>query len=604
VSGENYFVSFSRLPFQKMILVNLIAEKKVLLIQKVMLRQVVTFLVLLGSISLLVGTLSARWLTIHLDDLTLAAHELENQNFDHVVEVNSSDELGTLGQAFNSMSGRIRSLLEELQIYNTQLEQKVEERTRELQDLSNIQNAMLNSLGQGFVIVNKSYEVLPVYSKVAVDMFEVVPSEQAPGDIMGIKAEDAAPFKEFFDLVFNQVIDFDDMVKMNPDFRSNSKDQKIQLSYAPIRSTETEELEYVLIIGTDKTTELENIAKFQREWNFSQMMMKIVGNRFSLNKVLKESLGMLDSALDALESGKAFAVKDVQRYVHTIKGSFSYFNISNITELSHSFESYLEPYFKEEHCSDEVKMSALFKIQEIQIAIENFIHEYDQLIQYKSSNTHKAIPYATLENFTKLLGQANPELLETFTQEFNRVDIQPFFQMYPTIVQDLGLKLNKKLKFVIEGANQSLPEDNWEELFGQFIHFVRNSADHGIESEGERLERGKAAEGQIKFSFALTSDKLQITLSDDGRGIDWQKIAAKDPTVQNEQDAINRIMAGGVSSKDEVSDTSGRGVGVSAIFAVVEKWHGKITVKNTLHQGLTLSIEIPLMRKVQHLKVA
>jgi two-component system chemotaxis sensor kinase CheA len=359
-----------------------------------------------------------------------------------------------------------------------------------------------------------------------------------------------------------------------------------------------------LIIGTDKTTEIENMEKFKKEWTFSQMMMRIVSNRYSLNKVIKDSLGMLAQSMEVLGSNKLFPIKDVQRYIHTIKGSYSYFHIEDITKMSHDLESFLEPYFHQEKCADDLKMQILEKIMAIQIAIESYIDKYDEIIQYKTSNSHRTIPVERINTFAKALSLKSQGLYNIFHDYFYFTEIQPFFQMYPSIVHDLGVKLNKNINFKLEGTECILPEGPWEELFGQFIHFVRNSADHGIEPESERIAAGKNPTGEIKFSFKRTATHLAITLSDDGRGIDWKKIAQKDPSVQNEKEAIQRIMMGGISSKDEVSDVSGRGVGVSAIFSMVGKWQGEITVDNRPSQGLRLNITVPLKKAETLKKVA
>lgn len=601
ISGDKYFAAFSRLPFGEMVLLNLIQERKVLLIQEVFTKQVILFLVLMGSIALLVGTLSSRWLTIQLDDLTQAAQEIESGNFNHQIQINSKDEFGMLGQAFNSMSGKIGQLLDELRLYNTELEAMVEKRTQELRDLSNIQNAMLNSLGQGFVIIDRNHEVLPIYSKVAVEMFDTIPDQASPEEILGIKSEEAQTYRQFFDLVFNQAIEFDVLEQMNPEQRSNSKNQKIFLNYSSIINEQTGELEYVMVIGTDKTAEIESMEKLKKEWNFSQMITKAVSNRYSLNKVISESMNMLDESLEILESEKPHGVRDIQRAVHTVKGSFSYFNIPEITQLAHDFEQYLEPFYNMEKMDGSLRSTALERISALQVAIECYIDRYDSIIQYRGSKKTKLIPVQNLEKFSGVLRGYGKELLDQFRDHFYFFEIRPFFQMYPNLINDLEVKLGKKMEFRLSCSQETLPEGPWEELFGQFIHFIRNSADHGIESESERIAAGKNPVGEIKFEFDVKGDELEIRLADDGRGVDWKKIALKDPSVQCEKDALERIISGGISSKDSVSEISGRGVGVSAIFAAARKWGGEISLLNEVGKGMGILIKIPL-KKSHHLK--
>ncbi len=597
LEGKPYFATYSKLGSENLVLVNLIATKKVLLVQETFYRQIIAFLVLMVSISLMIGTLAARWLTWHLDELTFAARELEKENFDVQIAVDGNDEFATLGTSFNNMSGRIRHLLEELRIYNLELEEKVKQRTKELQNLTDIQDGMLNALGQGFVIIDKEHKILPVYSKAAESMFEVIPNEVKPAAIMGVGEAEGESFREFFELVFNNVISFDDMAKLAPELRTNSKKQQIQLSYAPITGAESENAEYVLIVGTDKTAEFENMEKFKKEWNFSQMIQKVASNRFALNKIIAESLNMLGKCVECLGRDEEYALRTVQRLVHTIKGSFSYFYIQEITQLCHDLETFLTQYYDELHCPAELRQTVVERIMAIEVALECYVEHYDGIIQYKDAANNKTVPLTDLVSFSKLLERRDPELGDLFTQKFFKTKVGPYFQMYPAIVKELGEKLGKDVAFKLVGENVEVPDGQWEEIFQQFIHFIRNSVDHGIEKSEDRIAAGKFPVGQIVFEFGVEDaggqESLIVTLRDDGKGVDWQKIAAKDPSVTCLEDALERIKTGGISSKDEVSETSGRGVGVSSLFSAVEDFGGSSKFTSVWGVGMSIELRLP-----------
>jgi two-component system chemotaxis sensor kinase CheA len=609
VGEAPYFISFAKLGSDDMVLVNMIPEKNVLLVQQTFLHQVVSFLILMASVSLLIGTLSSRWLTYQIDKLIHAAQEIENENFDVQVDIQTNDELATLGTAFNNMNFKIRTLLEELRMYARELEDKVKERTKELQNLTDIQKGMLNALGQGFVIVDKEHKVLPVYSKVAEDMFEVVPDHSEPYSIMGVDQAQGETFKEFFDMVFNDMIPFEDMTRIAPDMRSNTKNQKIQLSYAPITNGgDDHKFEYVLIVGTDKTVEFENMEKFKKEWNHSQMISKIAGNRFAFIKILTESFNMLTKCTESLDSGENFAIRTVQRLIHTIKGSFSYFYITDLTEKCHALESSLQPHYDLEECSEELKLQVLNDVYMIQEYLESFISKYDNIIQYKEAAKNRMVAFDDMVQFSTLLDKKDPELKVLFAEKFFTTPVGLFFQMYPSIVKELGTKLSKEVRFNIVGADLKIPDGPWEEIFANFIHFIRNSVDHGIEYPDARESAGKPAVGTITFEFKMLESNegktLKINLKDDGGGIHWEKIAAKDPSVQSHRDAIERIKTGGISSKDTVSDVSGRGVGVSSIFSAIDAIGGKADMESEPGQGMSLSIELPLKTGKRGLRLA
>ena len=596
LNGVSYFVSFSN-PMENFHLVNLIPENKVMLVQEVFLKQGLLILCLMASISLLIGTLAAKWLTWHLVQLTMAAQEFEHENFDFKVEIKSGDELASLGNAFNHMGTKIKSLLEELRIYNQELELKVAERTQDLQSLSNIQKGMLNALGQGFVLVDKKFEVMSIYSKIASSMFEVNPEVSTPGEIMGLSESDSEPFKELYQMVCENILSLDDMTRLAPELRTNNQNQKIQMGYAPINNSETDEFEYLMIVGTDKTQEFENMEKFKKEWNFSQMIFKIASNRDSFNKILTESKKMLLDAFDCFD--RPYGMKEVQRLVHTVKGSFSYFNISAVSEKCHALESYLEEYIRSEDCPHEVKIFASEKLAEMDYAISDFIDQFEPILQYKQSNKMKLISINELKQFREKLESRGKDIANHFEESFLNTPVSSFFQLYPSVIEDLCSKLNKKVTFRIEGGDITLPEGEWDQVFQPLIHFVRNSLDHGFETPVERVAAGKNEAGEIVFSFNKVENELKVVMKDDGRGVNWEKMAAKDPSITSLNDALKIILSGGLSTRDEVSDISGRGVGVSSIYASTLKAGGRTEIESVEGEGITMTLFIPLSNKAK-----
>lgn len=609
ILGESYFVTFSKLGANDLFLVNMIQAKRVLAVQDLLLRQIVGFLVMMVFVCLLIGTVAARWLTWHLDGLTHAARELTAENFNVRVDVTSTDELGTLGTAFNQMGAKIKGLLEELRIYNLQLEKKVADRTKELQSLTDIQNGMLNALGQGFVIIDKNHQILPIYSKVAEDMFDVVPNEVAPHEIMAVDEVQGQAFREFFELYFAQAIGFDDMARIAPDLRTNSHNQRIQLSYAPIANRDTQEADYVLVIGTDKTAEYENMEKFNKEWNHSQMIQKMASNRLSLNKIITESMNMLNTCIEELLEDRDYSARTVQRLIHTIKGSFSYFYITEVTKLCHNLETDLGVFYDAVKLPEGQQQILVDRVMAILVSLECFVEHYDSIIQYREATTTKSAPALAFREFADTLRLRAPELEADFMRKFFSTEVGTFFQMYPSIVRDLCASLSKDVRFTILGKGTKIPEGPWDEIFQQFIHFVRNSMDHGIETPDARVEAGKPPQGQIVFEFALGQkngeEVLNVTLSDDGGGVHWEKIAAKDPSVKCLEDALERIKTGGISSKDEVSETSGRGVGVSSLFSVLDKFGGTSTFESFRGEGMRITITLPLANvRTRNLKLA
>src|SRR5690606_1816923 len=213
-----------------------------------------------------------------------------------------------------------------------------------------------------------------------------------------------------YDLAFQEVLDFDDMVKLSPGFRENSKKQKVQINYAPIRNNEDNKIDYIMIIGTDKTTEIENMEKFNRELNFSRMVKKVAGNRFIMNKIIQDSFVMLNQCEDVIKKDEKYPVQTIQRLIHTIKGGFSAFYVSEVFDITHALESYLEKHFNDEILSEEVKQKLEVTLPEIKQVILNYIDKYDDILQYKESQNSKSIEVQDLLSFQQSLVESCPAL--------------------------------------------------------------------------------------------------------------------------------------------------------------------------------------------------
>ncbi|MFY7993785.1 MAG: ATP-binding protein [Bacteriovoracaceae bacterium] len=596
---KDFFVAYSKLTLENLIYVRLIDKESVFLIQKTFTHQSILFLVAIISITLIIGTISARWLTWHIDQLTMAAEQFGLENFDAKVSFSSKDEFGTLGSVFNQMGEKIVGLLSELKRYNLELEKMVDTRTAQLREVTDIQRGILESLGQGFVLIDGQFNVSSVYSKASFSMFEGDPVEIGAKKILNLE-DDNDKFKELVELVFSGFFEFDDMAKLLPERTTNSKGEKIFFEYFPIVNTVSSNLEYIMVVASDKTAEMESIEKLQEQWQFSQMITKIASNRFTLKKVISESFEMITQCEAEMALRKSDYHRRIQRAVHTIKGSFGYFYIENIRQSCHEIESFIEPYFKSDVVEDSVLGDKIeTSIKSLKDQILDFVEKYESIIKYKDEKGHTLVSSFELKKFYKKLETSSLRLGEEFADKFMGVDLFPYFESYPSQVHDLSVRLNKKVKLKMIGDHIRLPEGDWDGLFSQFIHLVRNSIDHGIEDAAQREAAGKEEIGQIMIKFEKTSDFLRIIFADDGRGIDWEKMSHKDQTINSLQDAIDRILKGGLSSKEAVSDVSGRGVGVSSLYAEVVARSGNFEVDTTPGKGTRFIIELPLFRSIR-----
>jgi len=182
--------------------------------------------------------------------------------------------------------------------------------------------------------------------------------------------------------------------------------------------------------------------------------------------------------------------------------------------------------------------------------------------------------------------------------------VSTIFDTFPRMVRDMTRELSKEVKLTIEGGETEVDKQVLEQLRSPLTHMVRNSVDHGMEMPDAREAAGKAREGKVVLRAFQRAADLVIEVVDDGAGIDVEKVKAKAvekglitaETAEGmpEREALWLIFRSGFSTKQEVTDLSGRGVGMDVVREHIERLHGMIDVESTLGEGSTFTLSVPL----------
>lgn len=209
-------------------------------------------------------------------------------------------------------------------------------------------------------------------------------------------------------------------------------------------------------------------------------------------------------------------------------------------------------------------------------------------------NMVEAIEY--LERITTSLHDA--------VMKVRMVPIERVFNRFPRMVRDLSKELNKEVILKMYGEETEVDRTVIDEIGDPLIHIIRNSIDHGIETPEERIKNGKSREGTIILKSYPDGNNVVIEVIDDGRGIDPEKI--KDKAVEkdlvspqeieifSEEEIINLLFMPGFSTSEEVSDVSGRGVGLDVVKSKIESINGSVEIDSELNIGTNFIIRIPL----------
>ena len=194
--------------------------------------------------------------------------------------------------------------------------------------------------------------------------------------------------------------------------------------------------------------------------------------------------------------------------------------------------------------------------------------------------------------------------LQKSVMKIRMVPVEQLFRRFPRVVRDVAKLRNKDIGLEIAGQNTDLDKSILDALAEPLAHIVRNAADHGIETAAERETAGKPARGTVRLDAYHEADHVVIEISDDGRGLDRNKILRRaiengilrteDTGLLNDSDIMNLIFAPGLSTADEITEISGRGVGLDVVKAAVDNLKGSIELESELGRGTTFRLMVPL----------
>jgi len=201
------------------------------------------------------------------------------------------------------------------------------------------------------------------------------------------------------------------------------------------------------------------------------------------------------------------------------------------------------------------------------------------------------------------LGQVTNDLQEEIMKA-RMLPVATVFNRLPRMVRDLAHKMGKEIDFIIEGRETELDRNVIEVIGDPLIHLLRNSVDHGIEPPEERLRLGKPRAGRVLLKAAYVESHIVITLSDDGRGMDAERMRQKavekglitpeQAARAGEREILDLIFTPGFSTAGQVSDISGRGVGMDIVRSQIEQINGSVEFTTVPGKGTTFIIKLPL----------
>ncbi|RMD49163.1 MAG: response regulator, partial [Ignavibacteria bacterium] len=271
------------------------------------------------------------------------------------------------------------------------------------------------------------------------------------------------------------------------------------------------------------------------------------------------------------------------------------------------FQHYIEIYELTKKLTPQ-KHQGLEQSELIRPSLENLMNKLENL--YMEIKTLETGIKNTLRDFELNFEKTNKisNRLYDYILQVRMVPISMLFDLFPRAVEEIAKKHNKKIELEIEGGETELDRSMVEHLFEPLLHIIRNAIDHGIETVDERRKTGKPEKGKIHLAAKQEKDHVVITLSDDGRGINFEKIREKaiekgllskqDSEKLTDEELLRFLFQPGFSTSDKISEISGRGVGLDVVERQIRRLKGELQIETEEGKGTTFIMKFPITLSV------
>lgn len=492
-----------------------------------------------------------------------------------------------------------------LEDYSKNLEKKVQERTAELSKLNQLMKALLDSLGEGFFIFNQQGDILEIASRACETTVECDPRGQKIWNVLGLAEKQVSGFQKWMTTLFAEMLPFEDLAPLGPPRFPHSKGQVVELQYFPLRNEHTQ-IEGVVVVASDITTLVQAQKDAEHERANAAMIMQLIRNKRQLATFIRECESMINDLQVELKNPEPNCELTF-RLLHTLKGGAATFSVKEISDHCHTAETLLSEY--KSFQDDKTLKRLQEQCQMLQPLFANFLKENEAIIGnlQKLAERWVEVPTSRFSKYAKNWLQDPDESAarNALAEEFLFDPAINQFSHISESIQSMATKLGKEvlpLKFV-NPEFKLLPEP-YEKIFSSLIHAFRNSVDHGIETPEERSFAGKPTAGQISISFNNIADDFYIYIEDDGQGIDPNRIRAKlaerdiDCSHESDEQVIQHIFDSQFSTRESVTEYSGRGVGMDAIAQAAKEMGGSVWVETVLGKGTKLKIKLPWIQSI------
>ncbi|MDX2022816.1 MAG: ATP-binding protein [Deltaproteobacteria bacterium] len=466
--------------------------------------------------------------------------------------------------------------------YAAGLERMVAERTSQLDKANQGMRVVLNNVAQGLAMIDLQGVMAPERSAM-MDKWFGNAQDQATFQslVQPIDARVASAFGMGLEQVRDGFLPAELALDQMPK-HITANARELQISYIPLGSGEIPS--GLLLVVSDITEQLahERAEKEQRE--MMRIFQRIAQDRTGVLEFLNEAQTL---AQQIYEGPKDLATE--KRLVHTLKGICALFGIDSLATLCHGLETAID---------EESRSLSDIDRQSIRREWDRSANAIADLLGNKAI---KAVEISVEDHrllIERLRQRAPVEALERWISSWTMDPVAARLHRFGEQAQKLSVRLGKApLEVKIDDGGVRLDPATWAPFWNAFSHLIRNAVDHGVETLEQRRAVGKPDAATLRLEVQALPDSFELRVEEDGRGVDWEKVARKAAAAglpsSTPQDLENALFHDGVSTADEVTVTSGRGVGLAAVKAATQLLGGKVKVVTAQGRGTAFVFTFP-----------
>ncbi|MFH1158090.1 MAG: ATP-binding protein [Pseudomonadota bacterium] len=476
--------------------------------------------------------------------------------------------------------------------YDSQLEDFAAVRLQ-MEKLNSSTHAVLDGLGQGIVFFDNRGICSDIYSKSCLTILGDPPGGRHIGEVLSLDDDEQQQMQALIDIVFQEqstVFPFDELMQLAPRRYVPSGGGSIEIDYRPMHDP-VGKLTGILLVAKDISKEEAAQEEIRLKEARIVRMLRIAKDKMAFVRYMRRIEDVLLSP-----AGKK-RKEDFARDIHTLKGMSKFFHLDAITGILHEVENVMKA--QENVCVEELlsvcrdAISSLFeeaKSYGREIWGNNFEIQEDVVIL--------PVSYATA--FGKELREQGAQgIAFSYFQKIVSQPVRDLLIPFETQLSYFAVMTAKKINITMPASGEiRVFPTVYREFFESLVHMARNIVDHASEPEETRTKAGKTPELNVKMDVSYGSFKntMILTIADDGKGIDIAKLREKvGGKEENEEALLQRIFDPKISTRDVVSEESGRGIGLNAVKAAVEKLGGSVHVASEFGKGSVFTLRLPII---------